>query len=638
INDAIAEIGGQQVRALWSRFEGLAQAREVNIRSMLASEFEPAATLPDTVAEALRARSEPPEEIAPLLASAYRERIAGRPGREEALIVRACGLDLPDHERVELANLLERWGYAARIGAVIDDALVQRQGSARAARLQVIGLHARGADADALDPALGRLFDRVDSLESRMDAARLALELGRFERARAAFQWLAADPRRRPEAIAELAKLALWSMRLDDAVVWAERLLEVDEDSALGWRVRGGALHLQGAHDAAREDLYRAHRIDAGDNETKLWLAEVCHALQDPRAHTWIKDVHFGDVPVWQISRARVQAAREGQGPKTWFILRHSLRQALGPEATLTERRDDPASLPLLDAAMARFGGNRTARLTFCDSPGSLRWADEVRSPRKQAEALQLTLARRRAEDVLADFRALERRHPDVPFFGTYAAEIELWMGRYEAALERFERLWRDHQTRWGYVGAGACCAMLGRDAQALAYFDAGQSVYSFLPAEATYCYRAEIWLRAGRFSEARADLDLVVEHRPSRVGGWLLRARLGLKTNDGALVDAARRAVARHCPALCVLVERDAPWSDDPVEQTRFVDRSLMCLRGNRSSVLHTFFDGDEMATVPVLPKEVLAGEGRAVLPYVRDALLRQRITGVGNAPKAQP
>ena len=166
---------------------------------------------------------------------------------------------------------------------------------------------------------------------------------------------------------------------------------------------------------------------------------------------------------------------------------------------------------------------------------------------------------------------------------------------------------------------------MLGRDERAIQYFEDGFKIYSYLPAEATYCYRAEIHMRAGRMDLAREDLEQVVEARPTRVGGWIIRAMWGLETGEHDLVAPTRDALLRLVPAYCSLVESKTPWGEDPETQRAFFERFLALLRGNRSSTMFSIVDDEgEFRVLPTTPHRVQVQWARACLPFTRDAMLR--------------
>jgi hypothetical protein len=144
------------------------------------------------------------------------------------------------------------------------------------------------------------------------------------------------------------------------------------------------------------------------------------------------------------------------------------------------------------------------------------------------------------------------------------------------------------------------------------------------LPGEATHAWRGEIALRAGQLEDATRHLEYAVGVRPLRLRSWLLlvRARDARGDRTGSW-DALRRAVGlapgaalralevAPSPALREHLERELSPPPPVVwaEARAVVERWLERLRGNASSVLHTWDcgEGDGMAATEPLDADSL-------------------------------
>ena len=248
-------------------------------------------------------------------------------------------------------------------------------------------------------------------------------------------------------------------------------------------------------------------------------------------------------------------------------------------------------------ALLDRFGGNRTDTLTILRRGGAPRPAHHIELPRTAVVHAQHRVWTEPRAAVEARLDALQERHPDNPFGLTYKAEIALWRGEYESAKEQFDAVWRKYQTRWGYIGRGACRALLEEYDECLAIY-AEREPHGFLPEEATYAYRGEIYRRRGQWDKAASDLELAVRMRPNRVGAVLSLALLRV---DQGRIDDARdlaRTIVSSWPALVWEAYRSlghAPAFTIPDELLGpLLARCLWSMRGNRSSYLLTFFDAD--------------------------------------------
>jgi tetratricopeptide (TPR) repeat protein len=551
----------------------------------------------------------------------------------------------------------EAQARAARLVARTCDAVEARYLAALLAYLHQPALAARQLHLAASDPGDGRAFEahhrlarvaaegRVYELAreaaeamcehaegpaQRVQAASMLREAGEFGSAEAVLeQILAVQPDER-DATRMLATLRLWRGDHRGAAGLARELLERDPDDLLALRSLGIAAHLDGRSRASLELLDRVLELDERDDEARLWRPEILDDLgRCVQARKEVSKVALGDHPAWQLVVARIELGFEHENHR--FIADDLIRQLLGDEAVARGHASRQLAIDTITRALARFGGNRSARLTTLTSDGSLRWLDELVSPRRRAELCQLEATRREVDEVLTDFEALAKAHPEVPFFVTYPAELLLWRGDYERAFARFEQIWQATRTRWGYVGSGAAAMLLGRHEQALALWEEGKAYYRYLDAEATYCYRGELFRRRGELEPARADLELALRARPTRLGAWV---NLALLEHAAGREQALRAAVARVealCPPYAWAARREAGLAQpraalEADALATWMSTLLALMRGNRSSVMYTIVERDtDLRVLSADPPQVSREYGRRCLGLFMDELLRE-------------
>jgi tetratricopeptide (TPR) repeat protein len=500
-------------------------------------------------------------------------------------------------------------------------------------RLAVVAIAAR--QTDTLRLAATRMREKAQGLEQWREAASMLCEAGAFADAEATLEQLLREHPDDAECMLALARLRVWRGEHVGAAALARARLEQAPDDAAALRTLGVSEFLGGGLEAGLRHLTTALSLDDRDDEARLWRARVLDALGRHReARSELANVAMGDHVAWQLLRVLIpEHATPGYYAQrdTWFVVDQNIRQLLGDDAPPDTRASHEIAVASMEAALARLGGNYSPRPTTPTREGSLRWLD-VESPRHRAEHLQLRVCCRPIDEVIAEFDALAAAHPEVPFFTTYAAELLLWRGEYEQALAQFERAWYATRTRWGYVGAGAAAMLLGRGDRALQLWDEGREHYTYLDAEATYCYRGELLLQRGEFAAAQADLELAVRARPARLGAWI---DLALLHHAVGREDAMREAVARVeqlCPAFVWLVRRElgaAPGKRDVDVLERLRER----MRGNRSSVMYTMIDDGGLRMIPVGQLDVWRDRARRALEWFDGELLSDFAGGEAQA-----
>jgi tetratricopeptide (TPR) repeat protein len=498
--------------------------------------------------------------------------------------------------------------------AVVAIAARQREPQRRAAA--VMCAHARGP-------------------EQRLDAATIQQEAGEFLAAEATLVQLLHE---HPDDISAqhlLASSRLWRGDHHGAASLARARLDRAPDDSVALRILGVAEFLAGDVERGLSRLTAALALDERDDETCLWRGRLLDRLgRYGEARIEVAKVTLGDHVAWQLLRALIEEhATPGYRIEldTWFIVDQNIRQLLGDDAPVDSKASHEVAVAAIEQALARLGGNFSARLTTPTSDGSLRWLDQVESPRHRSETLQFQASYRPLDEVIAEFETLAAAHPEVPFFTTYPAELLLWRGEYELALARFEQVWYATRTRWGYVGAGAAAMLLGRDERALQLWEEGKAHYTYIDAEATYCYRGELWLRRGELGSARADLELAVRARPARLGAWVSLALLHRAEGHEEPMREAAARIEQLCPAFVWVVSRELGLEPrlrmlEVDDLARVLERLRERMRGNRSSVMYTMLDGAGLLRViPVAPTQVWRDHARRSLALFEDELLSE-------------
>ncbi|MCA9629672.1 MAG: tetratricopeptide repeat protein [Myxococcales bacterium] len=289
------------------------------------------------------------------------------------------------------------------------------------------------------------------------------------------------------------------------------------------------------------------------------------------------------------------------------FQAREILSQVAGCEAVANAyaRGHNPV-FELLERVVAQLGGNYSATPTRVRA-GTLERL-RVETARTRAERLQRNLMTTPLDEVLSQFTPPDTFGDCIPFLRTYRAEMLLWVGRYEEALEEFCQVWHASRTRWGYVGRGAALARLGRHQEALAAWDEGGQYFGRLPQEATHAYQGEVMFALGRLEAALECLRHATHATPTRLGAHLALAVVEHDAGNLVRSRQALDAATQLAPALIVSSMRylqmpTPPTADSDVR--RLAKRSLESLRGNRSSSLFTFFGEDgAMSVIRLAPR----------------------------------
>jgi tetratricopeptide (TPR) repeat protein len=161
--------------------------------------------------------------------------------------------------------------------------------------MEVAGMHAQLGQLEQASAALDRALElaprSVDagSIPYLREAARVAVEVGELERARACFEQILAHDGEQLDVHVALAELAAWADHDAEARVHVERAL--DRSPGFGPALRMlGALELRaGNPERARELLHAALTHDPSDYQAYLWLTELdLRAANYEAAHDWL--------------------------------------------------------------------------------------------------------------------------------------------------------------------------------------------------------------------------------------------------------------------------------------------------------------------------------------------------------------
>ncbi len=599
--------------AMLSREAALPGAARAAAESLLADEACPPALF-SALTHLLVATDETDRALA-----AWETREDDATALTRALLLGLLGLHEPaTSEARALASAAARsddWLVCARLLFLL------RRGREALVCLERVGEALRPADELFLD-SLARETRAVELLKRRASAfmarddgalkvglalARALIETGGYAEGEALLTSLQsrardADPRARAITL-ELAKLKLWRLQLDEAVALAESARAGGDDAAYAWMVLGAAAYLEGRHAAALELLEVAYRRDAAHIPTRLWRVLTLLELgRGKEALAAAREDGFADAAAWQLVRVlaecSVDSRRKYLRDRTRYIYKSLLRDVFSDQPARLRFDEPDHILALVRTALRRFGGNLSERRTFLSEPGAaLEDASHVISSRVRVERLQGRLRAASPETVIASLERFARDYPEVPFGGTYGAEIRLWMGEYEATARAFDGIWRATRTRWGYIGAGASYMLMGRFDEALARWREGQQYYTYLEHEATHTYEGELWRKRGELERARACLHGVVQPgQPFRLGAWINYALVARARGE---LEEARRMIAGiedYAPLLLWEAARSLgragstsiSLDDAPV----VLEEALRLMRGNRSSGTLTFID----------------------------------------------
>lgn len=454
--------------------------------------------------------------------------------------------------------------------------------------------------------ALERGIGAGAPLDDLFSAAEIRREIGDFNGEREHLLGaLAIDPQHLP-ALVRLAQLCLWCGEHEEAQGYAERCIAIEPAEPSALRYRGAAALLRGDAQAALSDLEASAKLAPDHPETLALQGEALHLL-GRRAE----------------ARAAIDRAqgRVGAGFTPLDVLRRQSDMTEGGRE-LTYRsfvENFIALLPVGSPALERLGltldpahetaketvarwsrlleGNRSPLFTTFVKGRGLRRLYDGDGARTASRAVQDLLQTRDPDEVLRRFEAVLDTFVDKPYPRCYRGEALLWLGRYGEAREDFlAALKVRDDTRWAYVGLGAVELLAGRPEAALELLEVG-IVRAKGPGPTTYAYRGEAYRLLGDLPKAIADLSRACGEWPSRAGARVNLALAHGAAGDSAAQESAYRRLLDLVPGLLADAARAeglaSAMTSSAAVQRRLLEQARVMMRGNRSSVLGTWFDG---------------------------------------------
>jgi tetratricopeptide (TPR) repeat protein len=526
--------------------------------------------------------------------------------------------------------------------------LIERAGALAAlgrGREAVEAVHAAVARPSPDEPTL-----RIEiEIEIEIEAARILIEAGDLDAARALLvAALAADPRS-AAAHARLAQLDLWAGDLHRVDELAAAALALDPELADAHRLEGAARVLRGDHLAARAALDRSIELDPEGYEAHFWRAEV-------RMRGGDRDGAYADLErggalargnllvsrllrlITSIRCSERSTSRHFQGDATLGEVLGAVT-LLGADAEEIFAEGAPTRiLELLEQTLRALGGNRTTTPTWITAQGRLARIDAPVAPRYASRAALERIAVEPADEVIRAFDEVIRAHPGSSLPLCYRGELHLWLGRYAEAREDFEQLLAVHpRTRWAYVGLTLLEILRGDPEAALAISARGVRQMSDTLGPAVYAARGEALRRLGQLDLARQDLSTAIGVNPTRISAWI---NLGLAHGEAGDVPAQVAVLARLKEQAGGLLSDASSclgvrlWDGDDVAPSviqSVLTRALEMMRGNRSSSSVTYFSQSGALRV------VTQSPGRRGVMHARDADDLARLTSQLEARRAR-
>ena len=363
---------------------------------------------------------------------------------------------------------------------------------------------------------------------------------------------------------------------------------------------------LLGAHDLVLGDYGRAvAHLEAAiessprDQETTLWLGEAYLRMdqvdQAEAVLTRFDKQITGEHPIAQLLHGITQGRTDGM--RTLYICRSIADDVQGTTPAMDL---DPPEIDIdgIWRTIGRFAAYRGPTTLVNDSnTGQPRPPTAELNPRSRVKTTQHRIVFETMPEVQSDLGDLAQAYPTVPYYKTYSSELLLWKSKYKAELEAFVAEWSRSQTRWSYVGAASCLAMMGRDQESLEWMARGKATFgSFIPGEVTHAIQGEVFHRMGRTEAALRALQYAVEVGPGRLSAWISIALLYFDLGRDADAQKAAKHFISQAPDLVweahLSRQLKPALNPKPIHLRAILRASLKLMAGNRSSHLITYFD----------------------------------------------
>jgi tetratricopeptide (TPR) repeat protein len=467
-----------------------------------------------------------------------------------------------------------------------------------------------------------------DVPETHLRAARTLIECGAFAAAEDQVRTALRLDRDCRDAYVLIGELRLWHGDAAAALSAAAQTLGCDARCAVAHRQRGAALLLQAHYREALAALDTALVCDPSDREAPLFRAEAllglsrfdeaigqleAHPMHGSSEH-WVLELLLGLIRLERPTESgiatrlmamlrRLCGMREPARTDflSYYELNSALR-ALDADADAILARGERADVSaLLRQVLAALRGNRNPNPTYYDAGRQALAPVPVRSPRA-ASLRALGLIKTAPPDtVLQRLTAVMEEYPDSSLPRAYRAELQLWLGEYEAARCDLEAAIAQHaKTRWAYYGLASLANVEGNPSGALASCERSiEALGSEAPA--IHVHRGEALRRLGRTDDAIRELRRACDLNRNRLSGHLNLALAGGDAGDAGAQAAGYRWLRAQAPGLV----SDAgfglgirEWDDDDalsVDAIRaLLERMLLMMRGNRASSITTWVSSD--------------------------------------------
>jgi tetratricopeptide (TPR) repeat protein len=437
------------------------------------------------------------------------------------------------------------------------------------------------------------------TLSLRRDVAELLRAAGALDAADAHYAALPGDPK----AVAWRGAFSLWRGDLDAAEDHAQRALALGDEAA-SLALRGATMLLRGDLPGALEALTRAVSLRPDDATAAVWLGDalrragrVAEALAETRRGGERGD-DLGEHVAAQLV-IHLASLQRGEFLGVPDATLAAALATLSAHAALPDWTPSPPALPadlrppwrrravVLEDALTRLRGNRSATPSFVRADGTLEALITPRSPRVEAKrALWRFVASGDPNEALRVFDEIHARWPDTPEPYNYRGELYLYLGDAATARAQFEKaLARYRQSRWAYIGLAGAAVLEGDYEGALRVLAEGVAVGGG-EGPTTFVYRGEALRCLGRTEAARRDLTHCVTTAPARIGAWVNLALLEHDAGDARACARVLDALTRRAPGFVL----DAGEGDAPV----VLRQMLAMLRGNRGASCVTYFTRD--------------------------------------------
>lgn len=551
---------------------------------------------------ALRRAEEMDERLAPMALELAFQRVAPLGWDAEVIEIAARAIRLGQRPAEWHARALRLHVQRGDVEGALPHAtaLRKRMPESAAVAMELAGLFAMaGREADAGSAALASLAREPSSVNHHLEAARILVDAGDIEEARRCFsRALELDAQCVPARLG-LATLALWSGDVEGCAAQVEKARAIEPDSTA--RIEGATALLAGRHEDALRRLDVALAANARDDEARLLRAESLLRLgRQAEARAEVNRALLGGGHalaariLWLLLDAREQGSSKDTTRQALAEVKEGLIE-LCPEARASLSPGERAALErVVEEALHRLHGNRSATPTHVVD-GRLRRLS-VRTGPRHASRMALELVRiAPPARVLAALDVVVARYPGSGLPLAHRGELHLWAGATGEARRDFEgAIAIEKQTRFAYIGLTGVEILEGRYEEALAVSARGVAAMLGTEGPAVPVYRGEALRRLGRTAEAIADLERSVRATPARLGAWI---NLGLACGDAGDLPGLAAAFTRlgtHAPALVSAAARELGALEgeaSPEAQRAILDRCLVMMRGNRSSVCTTYF-----------------------------------------------